>query len=44
MKNGIPENIIKIKWQGEIDPQVITSNNYKEELNRRVTITIETIE
>ena len=44
MKNGIPENIIKIKWQGEIDPQVITSNNYKEELNRRVTITIKTIE
>lgn len=44
MKNGIPENIIKIKWQGEIDPQVITSNNYKEELNRRVTITIEKVE
>lgn len=44
IKNGIPENIIKISWQGEIDPQVITSNDYKEELNRRVTITIEMVE
>lgn len=44
VKNGIPENIIRINWQGEIDPQVITSNNYKEELNRRVTITIERID
>ena len=44
IKNGIPENIIAIKWQGYIDPQVITSNNYKEELNRRVVITIERID
>lgn len=40
IKNGISEDIIKISWEGEIDPQVITSNNDKENLNRRVTITI----
>lgn len=44
VKNGISENLIKIKWQGEIEPQVITNNDYKEELNRRVVITIERIE
>lgn len=44
IKNGIPENIIKINWQGEIDPQVITNDNFKETLNRRVVITINTIE
>ncbi len=44
IKNGIPEDIIKVKWQGEIDPQVITSNDFKETLNRRVVITIDMIE
>lgn len=40
IKNGIPENIIKIKWSGELDPQVITSNDFKETLNRRVVVKI----
>ena len=44
VKNGIPENIIQIKWQGDIEPQVITNNNFKETLNRRVVITIKTID
>ncbi len=38
VKNGIPENIIKVKWSGNVDPMVITRNNFKEELNRRVDI------
>ena len=38
VKNGIPENIINVKWSGNIDPMVITRNNFKEELNRRVDI------
>jgi outer membrane protein OmpA-like peptidoglycan-associated protein len=40
IKNGIPENLIQVNWLGKIDPSVITDNNHKEELNRRVTITI----
>lgn len=38
VKNGIPENIIKVEWSGNVDPMVITRNNFKEELNRRVDI------
>lgn len=44
IKNGIPEDIIKVKWLGEADPQVITNNNDKEVLNRRVSISIKMIE
>ena len=43
IKNGIAKDIIKISWQGEVEPQIITSNDFKEDLNRRVTITIEKI-
>lgn len=41
VKNGIPEKAITVKWLGYIDPTVITRNNFKEELNRRVDIEIE---
>ena len=44
VKNGISPNIIKANWHGEIDPSVLTSNNYKEELNRRVTISIQLVQ
>ena len=41
VKNGIPPENIKTNWNGEIDPQVLTDNQFKEQLNRRVTITLE---
>lgn len=43
IKNGICKENIKESWLGEIDPRVITSNEYKEEVNRRVVITIDKI-
>ena len=43
VKNGIPERRIEtVDWHGEIDPQVITYNDFKEELNRRVTVYVVT--
>lgn len=44
VKNGIENSKIKESWNGEIDPRVITNNNFKEELNRRVDITIDRLE
>lgn len=42
-KNGVPESVIKITWLGEIEPQVITDNDTKESLNRRVTVSVDLI-
>ncbi len=44
IKNGISETKIKESWIGEIDPRVITNNDFKEGLNRRVVITIDRLE
>ena len=43
-KNGVDASKIKAKWDGELDPRVITNNDFKEELNRRVEITINFID
>jgi hypothetical protein len=38
----VPEKIIGTAlWVGEIDPKIITSNEEKEGLNRRVVVRIE---
>ncbi|MDD2839656.1 MAG: OmpA family protein [Rickettsiales bacterium] len=44
VKNGINDLKIKENWDGEIDPRVITNNDFKEKLNRRVVITIDRLE
>lgn len=44
VKNGIDDAKIRESWNGEIDPRVITNNDFKEELNRRVIITIDKLE
>ena len=44
VKNGVDASKIKVKWDGELDPRVITNNDFKEELNRRVEITIDFID
>lgn len=44
IRNGVPEESIKVKWQGEINPLVITKNDFKEELNRRVDLEIKILE
>ena len=44
VKNGVDASKIKVKWDGELDPRVITNNDFKEELNRRVEITINFID
>jgi outer membrane protein OmpA-like peptidoglycan-associated protein len=42
IKNGIPENkIIDIKNEGQDDPRVITNDDFKEFLNRRVDVIVE---
>jgi len=41
IKNGIPQTNIKISSFGEKKPKIITKNNTKESLNRRVTIKVE---
>lgn len=43
VRNGVQEGMVKTSYLGEIDPRVITRDDFKEELNRRVTITIELV-
>jgi outer membrane protein OmpA-like peptidoglycan-associated protein len=40
-KNGIPNDIISVKSSGENKPKIITKNEQREKLNRRVTIKVE---
>ena len=44
VKNGISSDIIRVKWEGKSNPMVITNNNFKEELNRRVDLEIKIID
>lgn len=44
VENGVDESKIKTHWNGEIDPRVITRNDFKEALNRRVTIKIKRLD
>ena len=44
VKNGISSDIIKVKWEGKSNPMIITNDNFKEELNRRVDLEIKIID
>ena len=41
IKNGIDKNKITIRWLGEIDPQLLTKDEHKEQFNRRVEIVVD---
>lgn len=40
-RNGIPKDVIIVTSSGEADPKIITKNEQREKLNRRVTIRVE---
>lgn len=44
VKNGVDESKIETSWNGEIDPRVVTRNDFKESLNRRVVITVKMLD